>query len=512
MSVLVNELRRDFYLDSVALMRVSSAIAAGEGVHEASLMVGTPANLEILAQARLLAEAGREARPADLVIAVRAEDAAHADAALAEARRALESRSAGGASDGPAGEGWRPRSLAGALRARPDATLALVSIPGEHAAAEAHRALGLGLDVMIFSDNVPVADEVALKRRAHALGRLVMGPDCGTAILSGVPIAFANAVPRGSVGVVSASGTGLQELSVLLARGGAGLSHGIGVGGRDLSAAVGGLGALDALDLLAGDAATETIVLVSKPPAESVASAVLERLAGTGKPAVACFIGARERGGPVPVVATLHAAAEQVLDAPVAAGFDPEALAARTSARRRGAIRGLYSGGTLCAEGQVVLLAAGHAVASNAPVPGAGPLDGVSRPDSAHRLLDLGADEYTRGRPHPMLDPAVRAAPLAEALADPGVGAVLLDVVLGYGAHPDPAGPIAAAVAAAGERAPPVVASVCGVTGDPQDPEGARRTLEAAGVLVAPSSASAAALAGALVGPPHGGRDVSAPS
>jgi FdrA protein len=496
--VVVNAVRRDFYLDSVALMRVSALVSAGAGVEEASLMIGSPANKGILEHAGLLVEEGRKASPADLVIAVRAVDSPSAAGAVEAAREALESMPTGAAGGTDA---WRPRTIEGGLRALPGATLALVSVPGEHAAAEAHRALGLGLDVMIFSDNVPLDAEVGLKRRAHALGRLVMGPDCGTAILSGVPLAFANAVPRGDVGVVSASGTGLQELSVLLAREGAGLSHGIGVGGRDLGEAVGGLCTLDAIDLLAADPATASIVLVSKPPASEVAARVLGRLAATGKPAVACFIGAPtsgERAHGVALARTVHEAAERVLGRAIGADFDPGAVARQVASRRAGVVRGLFSGGTLCAEAQAVLAEAGLAVSSNAPIPGASALGAAGEVPEGHVLLDLGADEYTRGRPHPMLDPAVRAPPLREALADPRVGVVLLDVVLGYGAHEDPAGAVATVIAEHGADRPPVVASVCGVDGDPQDLAGQRRALEDVGVAVAPSNARAAALACAL--------------
>ena len=497
--VVVNAVRRGFYLDSVALMRVSAAVSAADGVEEASLMIGTPANLALLEQAGLLAPEGRDAGPSDLVIAVRAVDAGAAEAAVAAARDAL--LAAAPAADADAAT-VRPRTQGGALRSLPGATLALISVPGEYAAAEAHRALGLGLDVMIFSDNVPLDEEVALKRRAHALGRLVMGPDCGTALLSGVAVAFANAIPRGNVGVVSASGTGLQELSVLLAREGVGVSHGIGVGGRDLGDAVGGISTLDAIDLLAADPATAAIALVSKPPAAAVAERVLARLAASAKPAVACFIGgARDAGSGSGVVlaATLHEAAERLLGRSIGDDFDVTALARGLQPRSGGTLRGLYSGGTLCGEAQAVLLAAGLAVSSNAPVPGAGAMAPGGADAPGHLLIDLGADEYTRGRPHPMLDPEVRVAPLGRALADPSVGVVLLDVVLGFGAHPDPAGPLAAAVRERGAGGPVVVASVCGVDGDPQGLDAQRRALEEAGVVVAPSNARAAALAGALI-------------
>src|SRR5580704_9603583 len=94
---------------------------------------------------------------------------------------------------------------------------------------------------MIFSDNVPIAEEASLKHEARERGLMVMGPDCGTAIIGGVPLAFANAVPRGDIGIIGASGTGIQEVSTLIARAGRGVRHAIGTGGRDMHAEVGGL-------------------------------------------------------------------------------------------------------------------------------------------------------------------------------------------------------------------------------------------------------------------------------
>ena len=252
MTVVRNEVRKGFYLDSVALMRISRAVAALPGIEEAGLMIGTPANKEILGEAGLLADSGKGAGPGDLVIGLRAKDAAVADAAMAEARRLLdEPRRAA-----IAGAGWQPRTLRGAMQQLPDANLALISVPGDFAAAEARKALRRGLDVMIFSDNVPLEQEIALKREARDLGRMVMGPDCGTAIIAGTPLGFANVLARGDIGIIGASGTGIQEVSCLIANGGRGISHAIGTGGRDLSADVGGIATLMAIDLLDRDPAT----------------------------------------------------------------------------------------------------------------------------------------------------------------------------------------------------------------------------------------------------------------
>jgi FdrA protein len=323
-----------------------------------------------------------------------------------------------------------------------------------------------------------------------------MGPDCGTALIGGVPLAFANAVPRGDVGIVSASGTGLQEVACLLAHAGCGVSHGIGVGGRDLSEAVGGLMTLAALDALEADRATKRIVVISKPPSPVVTDTVLVRAARCRKPVVLCLLGA-EGGvsrGKVKFARTLEAAAAAVSGKRI-----PPLPAARSA--RRGWIRGLYCGGTLCAEAQIVLMDEGYAVASNAPAPGAQRIERTPRGGAGHRLIDLGADEYTRGRPHPMIDPGLRNHHLARALRERGVAAVLLDVVLGTGAHADPAGLIAQAVRDAGRRAAPVVASVTGTDADAQGYARQVAVLRAAGVTVARSNAEAARIASRMLRP-----------
>jgi FdrA protein len=496
MSVILNEVRRATYLDSIVLMRMSREIAALPGVEEAGLITGTPANKEILREAGILGPEGATAEAGDLILALRAADAAAGAAALAAARRLLERPGVPGA---PALFD-APRSIRAALREMPDANLALISVPGDFAVAEARKALDLGLNAMIFSDNVPLADEAALKREARERGRMVMGPDCGTAIIAGLPLAFANVVPRGDIGIIGASGTGIQEISCLIARNGRGVSHAIGTGGRDLKAEVGAITTLMAIDALDADAATAHVVLVSKPPAADVARLVLDRIGKSAKPCTVCFIGAASL--PLPgnarAAVTLKAAAELAIGRPLTRRPDLPAL----HPARGAYVRGLFAGGTLCTEAQVVFAGGGLAVTSNVPVPGAAALTGAP---AGHVMIDLGDDAFTRGRPHPMIEPAVRDAPLAAASADPHVGVVLLDVVLGYGAHPDPAGHLARTLAGRRDGAL-VVASVTGTDADPQPRAEQVRKLQEAGVVVADCNADAAALAMAAVARASAGR------
>lgn len=494
MSHLANRVRKGFYLDSVALMRLSQSVSALPGVASAAMMIGTPANLKILDEAGLLDAAGRAAGPNDLIVAVRGATPEAAQDALSRAD-ALLARPPESA--GPKGA-RNPRSLDAAIAALGGAELALVSVPGAFAAAEARKALARGLHAMVFSDNVPVAEERALKLFAREKGLLVMGPDCGTAILGGVPLAFANAVPGGDIGIVAASGTGLQEVATLIARAGFGVSHAIGTGGRDLSEAVGALTTLAALDAFDADRGTRTVVVISKPPAPAVARAVLERVARSPKPHVICFLGAEALDLPpnARAAATLAEAAA-LASAPLAEPFDAAALTAEWRAKlapSRQFVRGVYSGGTLCAEAQILLRRAGAAFWSNAPVPGAAP----GRPARGHVLIDYGADEYTRGRPHPMIDPTLRDAGLVAALDDPSVASILIDIVIGTGANDDPAEHAANAVAAAKTRAAAVVACVVGTDLDAQNRAAQVRTLEEAGIVVAPSHEAAARLAIAI--------------
>jgi FdrA protein len=480
------EIRKGFYLDSVALMRAARSIAELPGIEDAGMMIGTPANKEILREAGLLDEAGTQAGPGDLVIALRARSSAAAAAAMTEARRLLDQPRRSEDSD----TSWQPRTLRAAMHQMPDANLALISVPGDFAAAEARKALRRGLNVMIFSDNVPLAQEAALKCEARDRGVLVMGPDCGTAIIGGVPLAFANSIPRGEVGIIGASGTGIQEVSCLIANGGCGISHAIGTGGRDLSAAIGGITTLAAIDLLDNDASTRHVIVISKPPAPEVAKHVLARAGKSSKPFTVCLIGGKpETDLPANVrfVGTLTEAAEAVLGRKI--GTYQDTLPKSTNAKL---IRGLFCGGTLCSEAQLILQRSGLDVVSNAPILATGWLD--TKGDS-HILIDLGDDRFTRGRPHPMIEPATRDALLGDALFDDTVGVIMLDVILGWGIHPDPAGHLVRALKDRSGVRPVIVASVIGTEADPQVRSSQVRKLTDAGIIVASSNANAAEIA-----------------
>ena len=518
--------RKNRYLDSVFLMRVARRIAAEPGIADASALMATGANLKVLrgmgydADGRDVALAG--AGPNDLVVALEGEAAA-VDAIAA----GLETWLTGGAeaAGGAGGAGPEPRSIAEAVAHRPDASVAVISVPGAHAAREARAALRSGLHVFLFSSQVPVEDELRLKVEARDLGLIVMGPDCGTAFLGGAGIGFANAVRRGPIGIVGSTGTGMQEVTCLVHQAGSGVSNGIGTGSRDLSDAIGGISTMMGVDALEADPSTEVIVVLSKPPGTSTAARLLERLERCGKPVVLCLLGSRPGSldgvtrtaaalgkagvAKMRMAATLDEAAGLALSAvgvpePATLRRDGSALRALAMAQiqemrpEQRHVRGLFAGGTLCYQAQAIFREAGLIVRSNSPLPGMPSLPDPwrSREDA---FVDLGAEAFVEGRPHPMIDASLRSRRLVEEGEDPSVALVLLDFILGAMSSRDPAGDLLAALGSAQDAVRRrggrlcVVASVCGTEGDAQGLESQRKVLEDAGVLLFPSHAQAAA-------------------
>lgn len=497
------------YRDSVALMQLSAAVARMPGISDASAVMATEGNLALLREARLLREE-IQARPSDLLILIEGRTEAAVAAALARAEFHLkEERQAGAAPDGFRAEA--PRSIEMALPGTPAANLALISVPGEYAAAEAMKALRLGMSAMVFSDNVSIEDEIALKAYARAHKLLLMGPDCGSAIIDGIPLGFANRVRAGEIGCIAASGTGLQQVTTLIDRMGLGISQAIGTGGRDLHARVGGITTLHALRALAADKGTRIVVLISKPPSPAVAKKVLAAAARAGKPVVVCFVGAELasiRGPNLHPVRTLEEAARTAVA--LARGRTPPtrprrsqiAATPRFAAGQR-YVRGLYSGGSFCYEAALLLGEALGKVWSNTPLKDADTIPDVWK-SQGHTVIDLGDDAFTRGRPHPMIDHRLRNRRILREARDAAVAVILLDVVLGYGSQADPAAQILPAIGAAraaarrrGRRIA-FVGFVCGTDRDPQDLGRQEAALRRAGVVLGSSNADAVRIAAAI--------------
>ena len=493
-------IRPGAYHDSVTLMQVSRTLGERDGVEVAQVAMGTDLNVGLLIGLGFAVPRGTNA--SDLIVAVRAEGPeqlaaalAAVDPVLAGGSRSASSGTAGGAS-GLAG--MVPfRTIGSAARSTPEATLALISVPGQHAFVEAMDAVEAGLDVMVFSDNMPVEQEILLKDAAAARGVLVMGPDCGTAVIGGAGLGFANVTRPGPVGIVSASGTGAQQLICLLDANGVGISHCLGVGGRDLTAQVAARSTRRALTLLDADPATELIVVVSKPPDRRVTVA-LEAMAATLSTPVAFALLGSGRDD-------LTAAAERIVTGLGRPWTRPRSWSPGVPNEppiegKFSLLRGAFAGGTLCDESMLIASAALGPIASNIPLAGA-PLLGpdLKAAGGGHVMVDFGDDELTRGRPHPMIDGSLRA----DWILRQEVGAhtegivLLLDVILGHGAHSDPAAELAPVIAAAHVAAfasgtpLAVIVSLCGSIGDPQGVERQAHALAQAGAAVHLSNAAA---------------------
>ncbi|MGH2495232.1 MAG: acyl-CoA synthetase FdrA [Ktedonobacteraceae bacterium] len=517
-------LKRNTYYDSITLMSVIQFVKDQTEVDDAGAVMATEANLALMEQAELLpatflAELEKPPGSEDLLIAIRAKDEATALAALAVAEKKL----AAPAQKFVSGSVSTPtaRSLEIALRQDASVNMAVISVAGEHAWLEAEQALRHGLHVFLFSNNVSVEQEQRLKTLAASKGLLLMGPDCGTAIINGVGLGFSNVAPRGSIGIVGASGTGMQQLTCLIAAAGLGISQAIGTGGRDLSETIDGIMMREGLALLARDPQTEVIVLVSKLPSKRVAQTLLATAAQCGKPVVAIFLGiAPEEFGPaasnIKLARTHTGGAELAVS--LAGGdskrvpgnsalvaLQPQLAAYRANlAPSQRYIRALYSGGTLCYEAMLLLSEQVGAVASNIPLRPQWAL-ATSEMYRGHTALDLGTDEFTRGKPHPMIDPTLRLHYLARAAQDSETAVILLDIVLGFCSHPDPASVYAPVIkrlrneAQAAGRSLPVIVSLCGTEEDPQRLSAQRAKLEASGALVFESNKAAALAAASLV-------------
>ncbi len=505
MSVREVVIRNNRYFDSIFLMALARRLGNQPGVEAAAAVMGTPANKRILAEMGFAEQRLNAAGPNDLVVAL--EGSAEIIRSLAENLEEWLTRPKIELSGGTA------ISLDDALSRQRDSNLAVISLPGEYAAREADCALNRGLNVFLFSDHVSVEDEIALKKKASDSGLIVMGPDCGTALIAGVGIGFANSIRRGPIGVVASSGTGLQEFTCLVHRTGSGISHGLGTGSRDLSDKVGGVSTLTAIDALEADSGTTAICVISKPPGKRTLQRVAKRLSRCRKPVAACLLGLPLDSIPqdirfetCPTLDDLAATALRLVGAASSSSVVPpqsevEGLLQKEVQNMvpgQRFVRGLFAGGTLCYQSQQVLRDAGIVAYSNAPLDGMLKIPDV-RVSLGHSLIDMGAEEFTVGTPHPMIDPTHRARRIVDEAEDPGVAVLLLDIILGYNASSDPAGDLAEAISKAkkaalqGERYLSVVASICGTDGDPQGLEKQENTLREAGVVVFPSNVQATA-------------------
>jgi FdrA protein len=487
MTVTKADIRSGAYYDSAFLMQLQRSLAMLPGVQDAGVIMGTEANMELLTHIGLLTEEVSSAKPDDLVIVVRAEGQAEANQALGKVDELLTQKKS------VIEQEYRPQSIETADQMISGAHWVLVSVAGRYAAGVARQALRLGKHVFLFSDNVSVEEEISLKQMAVDRGLLVMGPDCGTAIIQGVGLGFANKVRLGNIGVVAAAGTGLQQVSSQIHQLGGGMTYGIGTGGRDLSDKVGAVTFRQGIDLLNRDADTKVIVLVSKPPAMRVADEVLNLARRATKPVVVVFVSrppATRQMGNLYFAGSLDEAAQIAVDL----ASKPDVKVKQVSipgpfAPGQRYLRGLFSGGTLAYEAQYILQQYLPKIYANAPLNKENKLVN-SLVSQEHTIVDLGEDEFTVGRLHPMMDNELRIRRLLEEANDPQVAVIMLDVVLGYGSHPDPASELAPAIekakgiARSAGRYLEVAAVVTGTDQDPQNLESQIRQLKAVGTWV----------------------------
>lgn len=500
--MLFTVIKKNTYQDSINLMLLTNRINTLPAVKQSQIMMGTDANKDIYRNAGLLTKDVETAAPSDMCIVVDAEEESAVDQVLEEVKAFLNDMSVKKEKQSFASvTNWDQ-----ALAQLPDANMALFSTPGEYTAPEIETALDKGLHVFSFSDNISLEDEIRLKKKAHEKGLLFMGPDCGTGIISGIPMAFTNVVKPGNIGIVGASGTGIQEVTAMIDRLGGGVIHAIGTGGRDLNEAVGAITVKDAIIGLENHDPTDVIVVISKPPAKEVRDEVVALLQKVTKPTVAVFLGEKPENheGKLYLAHTLEEAARMAVD--LAGGYpvkdhycDPISYEPEEILAEDKTVKGLYSGGSLAAE-------AGMLISEALNLGGLIKEEGYILKTGGYEVVDLGDDIYTQGKPHPMIDPEVRIRKILECASDPQTGVILLDCMLGYGCHPDMAGALAPAIREAQTVAEEAgrklyfVASVCGTRQDPQDYDQAVETLKSCGVLVEESNARAVRLALKLKG------------
>jgi len=512
-----NVIKKNSYQDSVRLMKISGQLKKVAGVINASVMMGTEANKRVLEMAGLLGPEAAETNANDLIIAV---DADHAEA-LNEAIQAAENALVESAATGTT-EVQRAKSLELALEEMPNANMVVISVPGAYAKIEAAKALAKGLNVFLFSDNVTYEEEIELKEMAHQRGLLMMGPDCGTSIINGTCLGFANVIKNGDIGIVGASGTGIQEVTCQIDREGGGCSQAIGVGGRDLKEKVGGLMFLDVMQKLNEDPATKVIVLISKPPAPSVMDKVRAAIGQMRKPVVVNLLGGEPSPDPAAneyFAGTLGEAAK--IAVALANGSNPYAwlddiakiemdIVMRAEDLVLGInpiqkyVRGLFSGGTLCYEALLLMQKILGPINSNVPLKPEQKL-ADSYISVGNTCVDLGEDEFTVGRPHPMIDYQLRNERILLEAANPDTAVILLDVVLGYGSNPDPAAELVPVISEARRKAQEdgrniqFVIYVCGTDNDPQGKEEQIRKLCECGAVILPTNAQAAIMAAYII-------------
>ena len=466
-------IKKDLYKDSVSLMLLNNKINDHDAVNIASIMMASPANKEMFESNGLLTDEVKNASANDVAIVLDLKD----DSKLDEIINIIDESLSQNQSDSTDAK-KSIDTLEDAFNEMKDANLAIISIAGSYVYSVANKCLDKNLNLMIFSDNVDIEEERKLKQKAKEKNLLVMGPDCGTSIINGIPLAFANTVKKGKIGIVGASGTGIQEVISVLDQNGYGISQAIGTGGRDLHSEIGAISFIQAFDMLMEDDQTEVVIALSKPPAKEVKENLENYFLKSKKPIAAIFLGEEPKDHYENLywADTLDEVATLAID--LLEKKKPENKTDRFEViDKKGSIKGLFCGGTLASESANLIQRALNITYKKSD-------DGYLLNKDGFQVIDLGDDKYTKGKPHPMIDPNARIPFIKKAIEDNDTKVVLMDVVLGYGSHDNPASTITDVIKENSNKDVEFVITLCGTKGDYQNIDSQKQLLEEAGAKV----------------------------
>ena len=503
--VIKNYILKNCYYDSVFLMRLARKLSEKDNVGNVSIGMGTPLNKDTIIDLGLNTDDLEKAGPNDLIIAIKATDERVCENAKEEFFTLVNERDTSALKNAF-------RTIAGAKSAVSDANLAVISVAGEYAATEAKRALQNDMNVFMFSDNVPLEDEVELKKLALSKNKFMMGPGCGLSFINGVAIGLCSMVNRGDIGLAGASGSGIQEVMILVHRNGFGISHAIGTGGRDMSDEVGGISMIQSIRALEADERTRVIALISKPPAKSALITVIDEIKKCSKPVVVHFLNGdnkflKENGilysesfdNTAKMVMELSCGHEVKLKKVFDSDIDVLSEVKKFSPSQK-YIRAILCGGSLADEMQIICNSKNRKIYSNVAFDSELLLDDPYT-SIENTVIDIGDEVFTKGRAHVAIDPTARVNRFIKEARDPETAVIYLDFLLGYALHTDPASIMAEVIieektrAASEGRHLCVIATICGSDMDPQNFSKQAQILKDAGVILADTNKVAVELA-----------------
>ena len=443
-SMIVNIIKKNFFRDSVQMMQFSQQLKDEQGVIDAAIVMSTVLNKNTLKNMNLLTEDGISATENDTLISINCQDENSLSNAIQKAEQLLTSISAKAKNEFT--------SLASALDTFSDANIASLSIPGQFVKEMATELINKQLNLFVFSDHVPLEDEIYLKNLALENNVLFMGPEAGTSILNGTVFGFGNRVRKGSIGIIGASGTGIQESSTMIDLFGEGISHGIGVGGRDLRNDIGGMMTMKAMEIFENDPNTKAVLLVSKPVDNYIRNKIINKINNFSKKNyVLCLIGDNENSVDTAKIKfsksiqmsvlkilkllddNVYKKTKDVVRNQINDSIKLSESLSKDLNEGQKFIRGFFAGGTLCYESKIILEQMIGKIYSNLSSDDEYSIKGnVSSKENT--LIDFGEEEFTSARPHPIIDPLLRRNRILEDANDPNVGVIIIDIICGINA------------------------------------------------------------------------------